>query len=219
MSDDEAIALLLANLDGEPLAEPNRLRFAAGHRARTWEKNVVALGLASGFLEPLESTSIHLVQTAIARLMTLFPTRAFGQAEIDRFNAQTEREYVDIRDFLVLHYCATERDGSPFWDYCRNLDPPEGLKEKLAMFRSSGRVFREHEELFTETSWLAVLVGQGIPPGGYHPITDMLSDAETIERLAHIRQVVAHTAAQMPTQDAFLAANGSAIDAALQLTA
>jgi tryptophan halogenase len=219
MSDDEAIALLLANLDGEPLAEPNRLRFAAGPRAKAWDKNVVALGLASGFLEPLESTSIHLVQTAIARLMTLFPTRAFGTAEIDRFNAQTEQEYIDIRDFLVLHYCATERDDSPFWDYCRNLDPPDGLKEKLEMFRSSGRVFREHNELFTETSWLAVLVGQGIPPGGYHPVADMLSDAETVERLTHIRQVVAHAAGQMPTQDAFLAANGSAIDAALQLTA
>ncbi|HEY7808353.1 MAG TPA: tryptophan halogenase family protein [Croceibacterium sp.] len=216
MSDDEAIALLLANLDGEPLAEPNRLRFTAGHRARAWEKNVVALGLAGGFLEPLESTSIHLVQTGIARLMTLFPSREFGAAEIERYNELTEREYVDIRDFLVLHYCAVERDDTAFWDYCRNLEPPEGLREKLAMFRSSGRVFREHEELFTETSWLSVLVGQGIAPGGYHPVADILSDAETLERLAHIREVVARTAAQMPTQEAFLEMNGSAIDASLQ---
>ena len=219
MSDDEAIALLLANLDGEPLAEPNRLRFAAGHRARAWDRNVVALGLAGGFLEPLESTSIHLVQTAIARLLSLFPTRAFGQTEIDRFNAETEQEYVDIRDFLVLHYCATERDDSPFWDYCRNLDPPAGLKEKLAMFGSSGRIFREHDELFTETSWLAAMVGQGVAAGGYHPVADMLTDGETLERLAHIRQVIARTAEQLPSQDEFLAANGSAIDSALQLTA
>jgi tryptophan halogenase len=219
MSDDEAVALLLANLDGEPLAEPNRLRFTAGHRARAWEKNVVALGLAGGFLEPLESTAIHLVQTGIARLMTLFPSRAFGDAEVARYNELTVREYVDIRDFLVLHYCAVERDDTPFWDYCRNLEPPEGLKEKLAMFRSSGRVFREHEELFTETSWLSVLVGQGIPAGGYHPVADILSDAETLDRLAHIREVVARTAAQMPTQEAFLEMNGSAIDSSLQLTA
>ena len=219
MSDDEAIALLLANLDGEPLAEPNRLRFTAGHRARAWDKNVVALGLAGGFLEPLESTSIHLVQTAIARLLSLFPTRRCSPAEIDRFNVETAREYVDIRDFLVLHYCATERDDTAFWDYCRNLDPPEGLKEKLAMFRSSGRVYREHNELFTETSWLSVMVGQGIPAGGYHPVADLLPDVETLERLAHIRQVVAHTAEQMPRQEQFLAANGSAMNASLRLSA
>ena len=136
----EAIAVLLASLDGEPLAEPNRLRFTAGHRARAWDKNVVALGLAGGFLEPLESTSIHLVQSGIARLMTLFPTRAFKPSEIDRYNRMSVQEYVDIRDFLVLHYCATERDDSDYWNYCRNIAPPDGLAEQLAMFRSSGRV-------------------------------------------------------------------------------
>jgi tryptophan halogenase len=219
MSDDEAIALLLANLDGEPLAEPNRLRFTAGHRARAWEKNVVALGLAGGFLEPLESTAIHLVQSGIARLMTLFPTRAFGQREIERYNQQSVRDYVDIRDFLVLHYCATERGDTAFWDYCRNIEPPEGLAEKLAMFRSSGRVFREHNELFTETSWLSVMAGQGIEPGGYHPAADLLPDAETLDRLAHIREVVARTAREMPTQEAFLSANRTAIDRSQRLTA
>jgi tryptophan halogenase len=219
ISDDEAIHLLLGNLDGEPLAEPNRLRFTAGHRARAWDKNVVALGLAGGFLEPLESTAIHLVQTGIAHLMTLFPTRAFTPAEIERYNALTVRDYVDIRDFLVLHYSATERDDSPFWDHCRNLDPPDGLKEKLELFRSSGRIYREHEELFTETSWLAAMVGQGVPAGGYHPVADMLPDGETLERLAHIRQVIANAAEQMPTQEQFLAANGSAIDASLRLSA
>jgi tryptophan halogenase len=219
MSDDEAIHLLLANLDGEPLAEPNRLRFTAGHRAKAWDKNVVALGLADGFLEPLESTAIYLVQTGIAHLMTLFPTRVFGEAEIGRYNRMVEREYVDIRDFLVLHYRATERDDTAFWDYCRNLDPPEGLAEKLSLFRSSGRIFREHDELFTESSWLAAMVGQGIPAGGYHPVADMLSDAETLDRLAHIRAVIARTVEQMPTQERFLAANGSAIDASLRLSA
>ncbi|WP_116090878.1 tryptophan halogenase family protein [Sphingomonas crusticola] len=209
ISDDEAAATLLANLDGRPLAEPKQLRFTAGHRKQAWVKNVVALGLAGGFLEPLESTSIHLVQTGIARLMTLFPTRTINQVEIDRYNEQTAREYVDIRDFLVLHYKATERSDSPFWDYCRALAPPAALAEKLAMFRANGRIFREHEELFTETSWLAVMVGQGIEAGGYHPAADLLPDAETLARLRHIRAVIAETAQALPTQDAFLRAHGS----------
>jgi tryptophan halogenase len=182
-------------------------------------KNVVALGLAGGFLEPLESTAIHLVQAGIARLMTLFPTRNFSAAEIERFNRQSVQDYVDIRDFLVLHYSATERDDSEFWNYCRNIEPPDGLLEKLEMFRSSGRVFREHNELFTETSWLAVMVGQAIQPGGYHPAADLLPDEETLRRLRHIREVIDRTAQEMPMQEEFLEVNGSAIDAAARLTA
>jgi tryptophan halogenase len=214
IGEDEATGVLLANLDGTPLAEPNQLRFTAGHRRQAWVKNVVALGLAGGFLEPLESTAIHLVQSGIARLMTLFPTRRFSAAEIERYNRQSVQEYIDVRDFLVLHYSATERDDSEFWNYCRNIAPPDGLREKLEMFRSSGRVFREHNELFTETSWLSVMVGQGVPPGGYHPAADLLPDAETLQRLRHIREVVARTAQEMPTQDAFLLAQGGAIDPA-----
>jgi len=219
MEQDEATDLLLANLDGEPFADPNQLRFTAGHRTRAWEKNVVALGLAGGFLEPLESTAIHLVQSAIARLMAYFPTTAFGEQEIARFNRDTEREYVDIRDFLVLHYKATERDDSEFWRYCRNLDPPDGLAEKLAMFRGSGRVVREHEELFTETSWLSVMAGQGVEPQGYHPVAGLLDEAETRQRLEHIREVVAQAVSQMPTQDQFLAQQGSAIPASERVSA
>jgi tryptophan 7-halogenase len=208
ISDDEAAATLLANLDGAPLAEPKPLRFTAGHRKKPWVGNVVALGLAGGFLEPLESTSIHLVQSGIARLMTCFPTRAFHQAEIDRFNALTVQEYVDIRDFLVLHYKATERDDTPFWDYCRTLPPPDGLADKLDMFRRNGRIFREHNELFTETSWLSVMVGQGVETGGYHPVADLLPDAETLHRLKHIREVINDTAANMPKQDDYLRSIG-----------
>lgn len=204
LSDDEATATLLANLDGAPLAEPRQLRFRAGHRARAWIGNVIALGLAGGFLEPLESTSIHLVQSGIARLMAFFPTRGFDQAEIDRFNRDTAQEYVDIRDFLVLHYKATERDDSAFWRYCRTLATPDGLRDKLAMFRSNGRIVREHQELFTETSWLSVLHSQGIEPRGYHPVADLLSDAETLQRLKHIAQVIDQTADAMPLQDDYL---------------
>jgi tryptophan 7-halogenase len=205
MSADEATALLLANLDGEPLADPSHIRFSAGYRQRAWEKNVVALGLAGGFLEPLESTAIHLVQSGIARLMSLFPTREFRAQEIDRFNRESIKAYLEIRDFLVLHYQATERDDSPFWKHCRHLEAPPGLAEKLTMFRSSGRVFREDNELFTETSWLAVMVGQGVAHGGYHPAADLLSDAETMKRLVHIRGVVQNAADAMPRQAEFLA--------------
>ena len=216
ISDDEALATLLANLDGKPLADPNPLRFTAGRRKKSWSKNVVALGLASGFLEPLESTSIHLVQSGIARLMSLFPTRNFDQAEIDRFNAKTEEEYIDIRDFLVLHYMATKRNDTSYWDYCRNITPPAGLAEKLAMFRSNGRIYREHDELFTENSWQAVMIGQGVKAGGYHPAADVLSDAETLTRLANIRQVVSSTADQLPTQREFLRQNNSNCDVVMK---
>jgi tryptophan 7-halogenase len=209
MSADEATALLLANVDGEVLAEPNHIRFTAGHRHKAWEKNVVALGLAGGFLEPLESTAIHLVQSAIARLMTLFPTREFRSREIERFNREATQDYHEIRDFLILHYKATERNDTPFWDYCRTLEPPPGLADKLEMFRSSGRVFREHNELFTETSWLSVMVGQGIKAGGYHPAADLLPDAETIQRLNNIRSAIHDTANAMPTQADFLTGQGS----------
>jgi tryptophan halogenase len=210
LSDDEAAATLLANLDAPALADPKPIRFTAGHRHRAWEKNVVAMGLAGGFLEPLESTSIHLIQSGIARLMSLFPTQGFHPREIDRYNRESVKEYIDIRDFLILHYKATERDDSDFWRDCRTLTPPEGLQEKLAMFRSNGRVFREHEELFTETSWLSVMVGQGIDAGGYHPAADLLPDDETLKRLSHIRAIIADTAERMPTQRDFLIAEGSA---------
>jgi tryptophan halogenase len=204
VSDDEAAALLLANLDGRPIADPKPLRFTAGHRRRAWVGNVVALGLAGGFLEPLESTSIHLVQSGIARLMALFPDRGFDPLLAERFNAETEREYRDIRDFLVLHYKATERDDSPFWDYCRTLPPPPGLAEKLAMFATNGRIHRENNELFTETSWLSVMIGQGVMPRRHHPIADTLPPAELLHRLGHIRSVVTDTARAMPRQDDYL---------------
>ncbi len=214
-----ATDLLLANLDGKPLADPNQLAFKAGHRARTWDRNVVALGLAAGFLEPLESTAIHLVQSGIARLLALFPDTGFGPVERDRFNADTQREYINIRDFLVLHYRASERDDSEFWRYCRNLEAPDGLAEKIEMFRSSGRIFRENNELFTEDSWLSVMLSQGIAPQAYHPAAHMLDPDETRQRLAHIRAVIAQSVQQMPSQAEFLRQSGGAIAPAEYLTA
>ena len=204
LSDDEAAATLLSSLDGKPLGDPRPLRFTAGRRKKAWVKNVVCLGLAAGFLEPLESTGIHMVQSGIARLMTWFPTRSFDQAEIDRYNLLTEQEHVDIRDFLVLHYRATERDDSDFWNYCRSLELSEALKEKIDIFRRTGRVIREKNELFSEASWLAVMVGQGMEAQTYHPAADLISDQETLSRLKHIREVVANTAATMPTQRQYI---------------
>lgn len=210
ISDDEAASVLLSNLDGAPLSDPRPLRFKAGHRKKPWIKNVVALGLSSGFLEPLESTSIHMVQSGIARLMTLFPSRRFDELEIERYNQATVQEYVDIRDFLIFHYNATERDDSDFWNYCRTMSIPEALKYKVEMFRRNGRVLREHNELFTETSWLAVMVGQGVEATDYHPAADILPDSETLKRLEHIREVVATTAELMPMQRDYLREQGSA---------
>jgi tryptophan halogenase len=204
VSDDEAAATLLANLDAPAIGEPRPLRFTAGHRPKPWIGNVVALGLAGGFLEPLESTSIHMVQSGLARLLTFFPTLAFDAPEIEEFNHQTRREYEDIRDFLVLHYVATERHDSPFWRRCRDLKAPPGLQRKLDMFRANGRIVREKDELFTETSWFAVMAGQGVEARGYHPVADSISAEETMRRLEDVRQVNRRAVSLMPAHEDFL---------------
>ncbi len=203
LGDDEAAAALLAGLDGAALGDPRPLRFRAGHRDRAWIGNVVALGLAGGFLEPLESTGIHLVQTAIARLLTLFPSRGFDPMEIARFNSGMAQEYADIRDLLVLHYRLNRRP-EPFWRDAAAVEVPDGLAYKLAMFRANGRIIREHNEVFTETSWLAVMAGKGVEPAGYHPAADTLDDADTLARLADVRRVVGQVAAALPSQDEHL---------------
>ena len=146
------------------ISEPNFLKFRAGIRKKPWNKNVVALGLASGFLEPLESTSIHLIQTAIARLMTNFPDKSFNQPDIDYYNRRTRLEFEQVRDFIILHYHATERDDSPFWNYCRNMEIPQSLAERIAIYRENARLYRHDNELFSETSWFAVMHGQNIAP-------------------------------------------------------
>ena len=209
MSDDEAAAILLANLDGEPMGDPRALRFTAGMRPQAWIGNVVAIGLAGGFLEPLESTSIHLVQSAISRLLAFFPDTGFSQPEIDRFNDLTAQEYRDIRALLVLHYRGSQRDDSRFWRDCRAIEPPPELAAKLDMFRANGRVLRDQHELFSETSWLAVMVGKGIEATGYHPLAAMLPPDEALRRVAHIHAVVAEAAAAMPMQRAFLRDEGA----------
>ncbi|WP_031553923.1 tryptophan halogenase family protein [Parvularcula oceani] len=212
LSEEKATETLLANLDGKPLAEPRHLRFTTGHRKKFWVKNCVAIGLSAGFLEPLESTSIHLIQSGIAKLLQMFPDRGFEQADIDRYNRVTTFEFERIRDFLILHYHATQRDDSPFWDYVREMSIPDYLEDKMRLFRSHGRVFRENEELFNDTSWFSVLIGQNVKPGGYDPVANVLSDEETARRLDHIRQTIATCAEHMPPHAEFIRENCSSGD-------
>ena len=209
ISDDAAAAALRANLDGAALADPRPLKFVTGKRRAAWVKNCVALGLAAGFMEPLESTSIHLVQAGIARLLQLFPTRGFDAADIAEFNRQTDFEWRAIRDFLILHYHANGREGA-FWAACRDMAIPDSLAQKLDLFAANGRLFREHEELFTEVGWLQVLIGQGVLPRGYHPLADAITAEELREFMALAKQHVDQVVGRMPDHAAFIAAHCAA---------
>jgi tryptophan halogenase len=207
ISEDEATAVLMANLDGRPLAEPRTLRFTTGRRKKAWNRNCLALGLASGFLEPLESTSIHMIQSGVARLMTLFPDRTFDQADIDEFNRQSELEYAHIRDFIILHYHATARTDSPLWNHVRTMDIPESLREKIELFRARGRFFRKDDELFSETSWTAVMLGQGINPRRYDPLAEVHDPEIIASKMARMRKLIDHAVTMMPTHRQFIDRN------------
>jgi tryptophan halogenase len=204
LSDDEAAATLLANLDGPPLGEPRLLRFTAGMRRKFWNRNVVALGLASGFMEPLESTSIYLVQSGIARFLNLFPWSDFDPVLIERYNAQSVFEYERIRDFLILHYHATERSDSAFWDACRNMPIPPELAQTIRLFRDSGRFFRQGEEMFALVSWVQVMLGQGIVPEHYHPLVDQVDPADMDGYIVSVGRVIANCVQAMPSHAAFI---------------
>ncbi len=168
---------------------------------------MIALGLSAGFLEPLESTSIHLIQTAVARLMASFPDKNFAQSNTDYFNARTLLEYQQVRDFLILHYYATQRDDSPFWQYCAKMDIPDTLRERLALYQDNARLYRHDNEVFGETSWLAVMHGQGITPKSYHPLANSLSDRALTERMTRIETVIESCLDQMPNHQAFIDQN------------
>ena len=203
MDDDRARDLLLARFDDAPLAEPAALRFTPGRRRKGWTKNCVALGLASGFLEPLEATSIHLIQRGIAMLLKFFPDRQFEQADIERYNRMQEFEFARVRDFLLMHYAHTERAGA-FWEHCRAIPLTETLQEKIDLFRSRGRILREDTELFPIQSWLSVMIGQNIVPRGYDPMTDGLDATKVIEKLEAIRAQVKQCAEAMPDHRDFI---------------
>ena len=216
ISDDEATAVLMSNLDGAPLAEPRPIRFQTGKRKLAWNKNVVSIGLACGFIEPLESTSIHLVQMGIAHLLTFFPASGFSQQDTDQYNRVMSQEYEWVRDFIILHYKATERTDTPFWNYCREMAIPPSLQQRIDLFKSHGRVYREGSELFMKVSWLQVMHGQRIRPASYHPLADLLSEEEIQAYLEEVEGVIGACTEVMPTHAQFIAehcAAGSAMAA------
>lgn len=207
VSDDEAAAVLTGNLDGKPLADPRPVKFAPGKRDRAWEKNVVAIGLSSGFLEPLESTSIHLIQTGILRLVALFPGQGFNAADIVEYNRQHDFEFRDVRDFIIAHYKVTEREDTEFWRYLKHMDVPDSLAERLALFESSARFFQHGKaELFREESWVQVLIGQGLKMR-YDPMVDMLDEGELARFMDDMVEVIADVASAMPTHQGFIDRN------------
>jgi tryptophan halogenase len=206
LSDGAATDALVAAMESPPLAEPRLLRFRAGRRRRSWVGNVLAVGLASGFLEPLESTSIYLVQMAITQLIEHFPDRIVADADRDGFNAQVDAEYDRIRDFLILHYHATTRNDSPFWDHVRTMAVPDSLADKMALWRGAAQVSRYTHGLFLEPSWIAVYLGQGIVPDGWDPRADRPDGAALDRALAALRQGIAGGVAAMPDHGAYLAA-------------
>lgn len=204
ISDDDARQELLANLDAPPTAEPRPLRFTTGRRTEQWRKNCLSLGLASGFLEPLESTSIHLIQTGVSRLLSLFPDRDCDPIVVDEYNRQAREEIESIRDFLVLHYNATSRDDTPFWNHCRTMAVPDSLRHKIEVFRKTGRVPQPSYDLFHPTSWIAVLLGQGIMPDNFDPMVETVPPREAAAVLSGMRKIILDTAERMPSHQEFI---------------
>jgi tryptophan halogenase len=204
LNDEDAVKILKAQMEGEPIGEPNFLRWQTGMRKKSWNKNCIAIGLSAGFIEPLESTGLHLIQSAIAKLLSFFPHQGFEQQDINAFNEQAKTELEYIRDFVVLHYKATDRDDSPFWRYCRDMTVSTRLQAKIDLYQTNGRIYRENNELFDQTSWLAVMHGQGLKPQSYHPLVDVLPQQELQRRVEHIYSVIQKSAQTMPLHQDFI---------------
>ena len=205
LDEDAALERLLGNVEGRTLTEPNRIRFTTGVRRRQWHRNCVAIGLSGGFLEPLESTSIHLIQRAILRLIRLFPQNRVSERDVAEFNEGAQLDFEQIRDFLVLHFKVTDRRDSPYWRHCAEMAVPDTLAQKIELFRETGRVFRKNDELFAENSWVQVMMGQGITPASHHPIAEKLGDEELTWLLGTLRDNVTRTVASLPTHADYVA--------------
>jgi len=203
-SDDEAASILLGNLDSPALADPKIISFRTGRARRQWNRNVVAVGLSSGFLEPLESTSIYLIQSAITRLLHLFPHQGITPDLVNEYNRQSQIEMELIRDFIILHYHANARRDSAFWRDMRNLEVPERLARKIELFRANGTLVQDQYDIFMEPSWVQVLMGQGVMPDDHHPLADGPSEADLREQLTQLATVKARPLAQLPGHDAYL---------------
>jgi tryptophan halogenase len=204
MSDEQATKTLLANIEGERLNEPRVIKFKTGQRRKYWSKNCIAMGLSSGFIEPLESTGIHLFQRAIVRLLLMFPSQGINASDVEEYNTQTKEEAENIKDFIVLHYHLTQRSDTPFWRYLKNMDIPDSLKHRMKLFKESGQVFKKEEELFGETSWIQVMMGQGLMPQQYHPIVDMMSETELQNFLNQIKTGVRKRVDNWPDHNDFI---------------
>jgi len=204
MTDEQATETLLNNIEGEPLTKPRVIKFRTGQRHRHWNKNCIALGLAAGFLEPLESTSIHLIQRGIIRLLQLFPTEGIREPDVDEFNTQMKEEFLFVRDFIVLHYHVTEREDTPFWHHCKTMEIPQTLQHRIDLFKQSGRIFQKANDVFAENSWSQVMLGQGLMPEQYHPIVNMMSDEELKGFLNGIKASVDKMVEQLPTHQQFI---------------
>jgi len=213
-NDDEARAAIVEAVEGEPIAEPRVLKFKAGRRNRSWVRNCVAIGLASGFLEPLESTSIYLIQAAISSLVELFPDREISPLDRDEFNRLIDLEYDRIRDFLILHYHATKRSGQEFWDYVRTMQVPETLHEKIELFRRRGRIAKYREGVFLDASWIAVYIGQGVTPEGH----DLRADVPQLDAIARgmeaVRSDIGAATQRMPDHRSYIESYCPMVEAA-----
>lgn len=204
LSKDAALERLTSNIEGEMISDPNFIRFQTGARRKQWEKNCVTLGLSGGFMEPLESTSIHLIQRSVMRFMRMMPANHISDADIKEFNEQTFEDMDKIRDFLILHYCVTDRRDSEFWRYCANMDIPESVQQKIDLFTDTARVFRKNEELFAENSWIQVMMGQGITPKNYHPIANKMTDKELTYFLKQIKDNISSTVSTLPSHSDYV---------------
>lgn len=218
-TEDEAAEILIGTLDGTALGDPKLLKFTTGKRRKMWDRNVVAIGLSGGFLEPLESTAIYLIQAGISRLMTLFPAADCDPALQKVYNDQSDFEYRRIRDFIVLHYCATERADTDFWNYVRTMSLPDTLKTKIDLFAADGQFFREGTELFGLTSWVQVMLGQGIYPRTYHPAVDWVADKDMHALVGHVENVIASNVELMPQHEAFIQRCCAAPEARFEVSA
>ncbi|WP_370339577.1 tryptophan halogenase family protein [Parvularcula marina] len=204
ISDDEAASVLLENIDGPACGDPRFLKFLTGKRRKQWDRNVVAVGLSAGFLEPLESTSIYLIQAAITNLVELFPNSGIRDADRDEFNTVMDLEYERVRDFLVLHYHATERDDSPFWNYVRTMPIPDSLKYKMDLFRDRGVVVKYKDGLFLDASWIAVYLGQRVVPQNFAPLAGAIPEDRLGPFMDDLRGLIRRTVDALPSHDAYL---------------
>ena len=206
LDDDAARERLLSLIDGAPIIDPRPIRFTTGQRRQYWNKNCVALGLSSGFIEPLESTSIHFIQNGIMWLLLMFPDSLMSQASVDEYNNKLRGEAERIRDFILLHYVANERTGEPFWDMCRDLPIPDSLSQRMALFKETGRVFKPQDDVFSENSWVQVMMGQGLIPESYHNVVDSMSNEQLRQFLNDIQRDVERSVAALPNHGAFVEA-------------